>query len=402
MTKKSFLTLVSAIFLVLILAACGNDKNKDESENTDTGDTDTTTVPDTDPADTGDTEVVPDEDPTDSGDAEVITDEDNTDTGNVTQDGCTIKSSFGAHSVRRDLSQTCVQEIAKAKSATCDWNYKNEEETFQHIEYLQKLEITFGNECKNGDQTIECPNFIPESLKLGNLSGCDVYSADPDSDCEVQCSDLYFPTDNNVFHTVYVGATGAEIGNEAFIRSSDVIKEASFSSTLKIGSNNAIFTWSEKAEDGTETEKKVSVEMKVADSNSDTGEDFEAVDVGECRHEEPAFSFRDRIYTDGSYWCNEYVEVTDKTDSSIRFNWFGEMHCGADWEYGYKVEGIEENVLKVRILERDTDEIAVDCDNCCYLMPIEYTASTAEEIESLKGIEIKYEGKNHTAYFEIK
>ena len=90
-----------------------------------------------------------------------------------------------------------------------------------------------------------------------------------------------------------------------------------------------------------------------------TGDDFEAVDVGECRHEEPAFSFRDRIYTDGSYWCIGYVEITEKAENSIRFNWFGEMHCGFGWEYGYKVEGIVENVLKVSILECDTDEIAV-------------------------------------------
>ena len=133
-------------------------------------------------------------------------------------------------------------------------------------------------------------------------------------------------------------------------------------------------------------------------------EGFKAVDVSECLHEEPAFAFKDRIYneTENYYSCKEYVEVTDKTETSIRFNWFGEMHCGADWEYGYKVEGIAENVLKVRILERDTDSIAADCDNCCYLMPIEYTASSAEEIESIKGIEINYEGKNHTAYFEIK
>ena len=240
-------------------------------------------------------------------------------------------------------------------------------------------------------------------MKLESLVGCDVYSADPDTDCEVPCVDLYFQTDNDVFHSVYVGATGAEVGNEAFIRSSDVIKGVSFSSEMNTGSNKAVFTWSEKTEDGTETEKAVSVEMKVVDSDDYTGEDFEAVDVGECRHEEPAFALRDRIYTEtDSYWCKEYVEVTDKTENSIRFNWFGEMHCGADWEYGYKIEGIVENVLKVNILERDTDEIAVDCDNCCYLMPIEYTASTAEEIESLKGIEINYEGKNHPAYFEIK
>lgn len=65
MTKKSFLALVSAIFLVLMIAACGNDKNKDESENTDTGDTDTATVPDEEPAEVEDSEIVPDEDNTD-------------------------------------------------------------------------------------------------------------------------------------------------------------------------------------------------------------------------------------------------------------------------------------------------------------------------------------------------
>ncbi len=136
----------------------------------------------------------------------------------------------------------------------------------------------------------------------------------------------------------------------------------------------------------------------------ENGNDFKAVDVGECRHVEPAFALRDRIYTENEdyYSCNEYVEVTETKDKTIKFNWFGEMHCGYDWEYGYKVEGIVENVLKVNILERDTEpEIAADCDTCCYLMPIEFTASTAEEIESIQAIEINYSGKNHTAYFEI-
>jgi hypothetical protein len=386
MTKKSLLTLVSAIFLIFMFVSCeGNNESKEESEKPDTGDTDTPTVPDEDPADTGDAEVVPDED--------------NTDTGNVTQEGCTIKSSFGTRSVKRDIAETCIKEIAKAEDAECSWNYKHETVTAIHIESLQKLKITFGNECKdkNGEETVECPGFIPETLKLGSLTGCDVYSIDPNTDCIAPCADIYFSTGDDTFHTVYVGGAYGK----TFIKSSDSIKEASFYSEMNTGSNKAVFTWSEKAEDGTETEKAVSVEMKVVDSDDYTGEDFEAVDVGECRHEEPAFSFRDRIYTDGSYWCNEYVEVTDKTETSIRFNWFGEMHCGADWEYGYKVEGIAENVLKVRILERDTDSIAADCDNCCYLMPIEYTASSAEEIESIKAIEINYEGKNHTDYFEI-
>ena len=132
-------------------------------------------------------------------------------------------------------------------------------------------------------------------------------------------------------------------------------------------------------------------------------EGFKAVDVGECRHEDPAFSFKDRIYTeDNDYSCKEYIEITEKKDHAIYFNWFGEMHCGNDWEYGYEIEGIEKNVLKVSILERDTEpDMNANCDNCCYLMPIGYTASTAEEIELIKGIEIYYEGKNHKTYFKI-
>lgn len=143
------------------------------------------------------------------------------------------------------------------------------------------------------------------------------------------------------------------------------------------------------------------------DNNDNNGSDdsgFNAVDVGECRFDEPAFSFKDRIYTEpkDEFSCKEYVEVTEKKENTIKFNWFGEMRCGEDWEYGYKVAGIENNVLKVNILERDTDlDLAADCDSCCYLMPIEYTASTAEEIESVKAIEINYEGKNHKATFQI-
>lgn len=134
------------------------------------------------------------------------------------------------------------------------------------------------------------------------------------------------------------------------------------------------------------------------------GDGFKAVDVGECLHGEPAFAFKDRIYTEhNDYSCKEYIEVTEKKDHIIYFNWFGEMHCGNDWEYGYEIERIEKNVLKVSILERDIEpDMNANCDNCCYLMPISYEGTSAEEIESIKGIEINYEGKKHTAYFEIK
>ena len=115
------------------------------------------------------------------------------------------------------------------------------------------------------NQTVECPDFIPESLKLGNLSGCEVYTIDPHTDCMAPNADLYFSTNDDTFHTVYVGD---ELGEDPFIKSSDKIKEASFTSDMNIGSNEAIFTWSEKGEDGNKIEKQVSVEMMVVDPSA--------------------------------------------------------------------------------------------------------------------------------------
>ena len=177
-------------------------------------------------------------------------------------DSCTIGKSFGTRSLtKKEITQTCIEEIVKADFAVCSWK-RDKEETAKHISYLQTLTITFGKECKGKDVTVECPDFIPTSLKLTKLTGCEVYSIEPDTDCLAPCADIYFSTNDDVFHTVYVGGFGEES-----ITSSDKIKEASFSSELKVGSNNAVFTWSEKAEDGSKVEKKVSVEMTVADSS---------------------------------------------------------------------------------------------------------------------------------------
>ena len=176
-------------------------------------------------------------------------------------DSCTTSKSFGTHSLtRNDITQTCIKEIAKAEFAMCDWKYKNEGETARHIEYLQKLEITFGSECKEQDKTVKCPDFIPESMKLTKLSGCEVYSIEPNTDCMAQCADLYFSTNNDIFKTVLAGENFSH-----FIKSSSN-NGVSFEAGFEIGVNEAVFRWSEKAEDGTETEKTISVEMDVVDS----------------------------------------------------------------------------------------------------------------------------------------
>lgn len=260
MTKKLFLTLVSAVFLVLMLAGCGDKK---ENDTTDTGNTGT--VSDEDATDTGDTAA--DADNTDTGDTATDTDEDNTDTGTVTQEGCTIKSSFGTHSAKRELTETCIKELAQAEAAHCSWDRRNENETAQHLALLLRLEITFGKECKdknNEEQTVDCPDFIPESLSFTKLTGCDVYSIDPNSLCLAPCADFYFSTNDTVFHTVYLGD---EYGEYPFIKSSDSIKEASLLAYYTL-SDHALFSWSETAEDGSDIENGVWVKMTIVDPNA--------------------------------------------------------------------------------------------------------------------------------------
>ena len=84
------------------------------------------------------------------------------------------------------------------------------------------------------------------------------------------CADFYFSTGDDTFHTVYIGGFAEAI----FIKSSDKIKKASFSSSMHTGSNNAVFTWSEKDADGNKIEKEVSVTMEVTDPNAVEEEPF--------------------------------------------------------------------------------------------------------------------------------
>ena len=196
---------------------------------------------------------------------------------NITKDGCTIGKSFGTHSLtRKDVTQTCVKEIAAALFPDCGWQ-SSEESTSDHIAKLQRYEATFSSECKdkNDGKAIECPDFVPKSLKLTKLSGCEVYSIDPHTECIAPCADLYFSTDNDIFRTVYAGSGYSQDDNSYdFIKSSGE-GGVSLESKFKTGINEAVFSWSEKGEDGTEIKKEILVKMKVADPVTGEGEEEE-------------------------------------------------------------------------------------------------------------------------------
>ena len=337
MTKKSFLTVVFAVALVFVFVGCGSDKkNKEEAEKPDTGDTEAVT--DTDPAEAGDTEAAPDTDPTDT---EFAPDEDNTgvetgdeemqpdiDWNELPDDGsCTIKSSFGTHSVKKDISDICIQEIANANSGICSWNRHDKNETSKYITYLQKLKLTFADECKDKEdgQIVECPDFIPETLKLESLSGCDVYNVNPYSSCSAPCPDLYFLTNNALFHTVFVSEVDSYPSPFIYVKSSDSIKEASFIAGMNVGSNDAVFTWSEKTEDGTEIEKEVWLKMRVVDPVTGEGEEEEVPDediiLAQCEDSEG------RIYKEGDLISDGCGALICSEEGFVLYEAYGGMSC---------------------------------------------------------------------------
>ena len=369
MTKRLFLTLVSAIFLVFVFISCESD-NK-ESEKTDTGDT----------------ETVPDTDPTDTGDAEVAPDEDNTDTGNVTQEGCTTKSSFGTHSLKKDIKDVCIKEIAAALYPECGWQ-NSEESTADHIAFLQRLEVAFGNECKdknNEDKSVKCPDFVPGSLKLTKLAGCDVYSIDPYSACIAPCADLYFSTDNDNFKTVYAGSVIYD-GLHNFIESSGE-GGVSLESLFEIGTNEAVFTWIEKAEDGTETERKISVEMEITDPDKCKDRDGRQYYEGDLIPEKcgimvceekgwevyynnrPECKICNKEESETKYWtCHDYTTVLEwcncEEDKETSDKWgenYGKWSCidRVDLQCPPRVEECEDS--EGRKYNRG-DKIALECD----------------------------------------
>lgn len=271
MIKTVFLTLVSAVLLVFMFIGCGSDKK--ESDKPDTGDTEAVT--DTDPTDTGDTETVPDEDPTDTDDIEVVPDEDNNE--NDPGDGCTTSESYGKNFLTRDnVPEICYEKIAGSECYEGATPYNVE----HLVKKLQGYEFVFNREeCRDLNEKdesgnyklIPCPDFIPEKFKLSQFAGCEIYTVLPDFDCIAPCPDIYFSTDNDYFKTVSYTSSYKNSADK------DKMNLNSLSSDGKItfssgyyaydNSRRTTFSWSEKAEDGTEIEKKVSVEM-IVDVNS--------------------------------------------------------------------------------------------------------------------------------------
>ncbi len=138
------------------------------------------------------------------------------------------------------------------------------------------------------------------------------------------------------------------------------------------------------------------------------GADFDPVDVGKCIYEEPAeqpaIVMKDKIYpeTQASPACRDYLEVTKKEGKVLNFEWYGEFPCGNDWEFGYEVGGVKDNILEVSIKQYDTNPNAgAMCAGCCHVMPMVYEGKSEEEITAIKGVKVSYKEHNYEVTFEF-
>jgi hypothetical protein len=222
---------------------------------------------------------------------------------------CTVTKSYGTNSFTKDAANTCVKKLA---GATCYEN-SSKEDIANIVAGLQKYELVFNKKkCydfyekdeSDNYKRVECPDIIPEKIKISQLSGCNIYydGDNEHTDCITPCPDIYFSTDNDLFKTV---AYKDDWGDLAwFSQSAD--GKASFSSSLDYQkARHTIFSWHEAAEDGTEIRKSVRIDMKIIDSATVESEENKV--LAQCEDNEGRIYHEGDLISDkcGALICSE-------------------------------------------------------------------------------------------------
>ena len=203
------LLFLGVIFVTILFAGCGNSKNEDKSDSgeatsdTDTADTEQADDSDSQPVDTDTTPEQPDD-----ADSDTTNPSDDSDSDSQPDDDpeeppsgggyCNVKESYGSTSFTRNESSVFDDCVTGSEISfhTCYFDPND------LLTKLQKTTIIFKKDCKEKDEPVPCPDFIPESISLSQISGCDIYYSYGDVDCYDECPIFYFPTDNEIFKTV--------------------------------------------------------------------------------------------------------------------------------------------------------------------------------------------------------
>ena len=242
MKKLLFIGMILMSFLI----ACGDSKNEKQNENQnseETNDFEGTNDSDIDTVEISDGDTTPDN-------PDTTNDDDNS--GNIKPDddpeeppsgggSCNGKKSYGSTSFTRDESSVfddCVRESGFSNS----YCYFNPEEL---LPKLQETTIVFKKKCKEKNESVPCPDFIPDSITLSQISGCDIYFVYGDVDCYAECPDFYFSTDNEIFKTVsfhpYEGYISSSVSDLDYAEIYSYNAEKGLSFSIDTGENTAAF-----------------------------------------------------------------------------------------------------------------------------------------------------------------
>ena len=155
MKKLLFISIILMSFLI----ACGGSKNEKQNENPDSEDTNDSDI---DSVEISDDDTTPDDDPDTNDSLEPQSDDDPEDPPSGGGGSCNVKKSYGSTSFTRDESSVfddCVRESGFSNS----YCYFNPEEL---LPKLQETTIVFKKKCKEKNESVPCPDFIPDSITL--------------------------------------------------------------------------------------------------------------------------------------------------------------------------------------------------------------------------------------------
>ena len=154
---------------------------------------------------------------------------------------CNGKKSYGSTSFTRNESSVfddCVRE-SKKSFHTCHFDPND------LLTKLSKTTIIFKKDCREKNEPVPCPDFIPDSITLSQITGCDIYYVYGDVDCYAECPDFYFPTDNETFKTVsfhpHEGYISSSVSALAYAEIYSYNAEKGLSFSIDTGENTATF-----------------------------------------------------------------------------------------------------------------------------------------------------------------
>ena len=152
---------------------------------------------------------------------------------------CNGIKSYGSTSFTRNESNVfddCLRELKYSNDSYCYFKPDI------LLTKLQKTTIVFEKKCKQNNEPVQCPDFIPDSITLSQITGCNIYYVSGEVDCYAECPDLYFSTDNEIFKVVsfhpYEGYISASTSDLAYAYLSSVNAEKGLSFSIDTGEDS--------------------------------------------------------------------------------------------------------------------------------------------------------------------